>query len=81
VISLLVEIDGYFRGSLITGKKCSKQELKEKYLQAKELASHIKDVPEIFCRLHDFEQLQYVEDLQVNYVIDTDTDKIYKPTH
>jgi len=52
-----------------------------KYLQAKELASHIKEVPEIFCRLHDFEQLRYEDDLQVDYVIDTDTDKIYKPIH
>lgn len=77
MITLKVEIDGYFRRTLITGRKCSKEELKQKYLQAIELASHVRDVPEIFCRLHNFEQLHFEFDLQVDYVIDTDTDKIY----
>ncbi|MGF7036193.1 hypothetical protein J2T17_007245 [Paenibacillus mucilaginosus] len=79
MIALIVEIDGYFRRALVAGRECSKEELKQKYLQVKELASHVRDVPEIFCRLHNFEQLHYDDGLKVDYVIDTDTDKIYKP--
>ncbi|MFD0618279.1 hypothetical protein ACFQZR_12475 [Paenibacillus sp. GCM10027629] len=78
---MVIEIDGFYCRVLITGKKCSKQELKQKYIQAKKLALHIRDVPEIFCRLHNFEQLRYEGDIQVDIVIDTDTDKIYEPNY
>ncbi|WHY94424.1 hypothetical protein QNK12_13540 [Neobacillus cucumis] len=79
MIILIIEIDGYFIQVLLIGKKCSKQQLKQKYLQAKELSFEIKDLPNVFCRLHNFEQIPYDGDLKVEFVIDTDTDRIYSP--
>jgi hypothetical protein len=77
---LIIEIDGYFQTVLITGRKCNKQQLKQKYLQAKELASEIKDLPNVFCRLNNFELIQYDGDIKVDFAIDTDTDRIYSPS-
>jgi hypothetical protein len=77
---LIIEIDGYFQTVLLTGKKCTKQQLKQKYLQAKELTFDIKDLPDMFCRLNNFELIPNDVDLQVDFVIDTDTDRIYTPS-
>lgn len=74
---MIIEIDGYYHQALLTGKKCSKQQLKQKYLQTKKLTYDIKDLPNVFCRLHNFEQLPYDVDVEVEFVIDTDTDRIY----
>jgi hypothetical protein len=76
---MLVEIDGYFHRIHITGAKCTKQELKQKYLQAKMLNSDIRDLPFVFCRLHSFDQIPLDNDVEVDFVIDTDIDRIYKP--
>ncbi len=81
MIILIIEIDGYFHQVLLTGKKCSKQQLKQKYLQAKELTYEIKDLPNVFCRLHNFEPIPYDCDIKVEFVIDTDTDRIYSPSY
>ena len=78
---MIIEIDSYFHQVQLTGKKCSKQQLKQKYLQAKELTYKIKDVPNVFCRLHNFEQIPYDCDIKVGFVIDTDTDRIYSPSY
>jgi hypothetical protein len=78
---LVIEMDGYLNQVLLTGKKCSKQQLKQKYLQAKELTYEIKDLPNVFCRLHNFEPIPYDLDMQVDFVIDTDTDRIYSPSY
>ncbi|WP_187768208.1 hypothetical protein [Paenibacillus sp. PL91] len=78
---MLVRIDGYFHRVYITGAKCTKQELIQKYIQAKRLTSDIKDLPDVFCRLHSFEQLPFDKDEEVDFVIDTDTDRIYTPIY
>lgn len=78
---MVIEIDGYFDKVLLTGKKCSKQQLKQKYLQAKKLTYEIKDLPNVFCRLHNFEQIPYDYVLKVEFVIDYDTDRIYSPAY
>jgi hypothetical protein len=51
------------------------------YLEAKELSSDITDLPNLFCRLHGFEQIAYDKDKKVDFVIDTDTDRIYSPSY
>ncbi|MGE6258440.1 hypothetical protein ACQKCU_11080 [Heyndrickxia sporothermodurans] len=78
---MIIEMDGYFLHVLLTGKRCSKAQLKLKYLQAKEITYEIKDLPAIFCRLHNYEQISYVSDVKVDFVIDTDTDIIYSPSY
>ncbi len=41
----------------------------------------IKELAEVFCRLHNFEMVQYSADVQVDFVIDTDTNIIYAPSY
>ena len=79
MICLIIEIDGLFNRALLTGRKCSKQQLKQMYLQAKEFCFDSRDLPNIFCRLHNFEQILYSDDIEVDFVLDTDTDRIYSP--
>jgi hypothetical protein len=77
---MIIELDGYFHQVLLTGKKCSKQQLKQKYLETKKLTRDIEDLPSLFCRLHKFEELSHYGHIKVDYVIDTDTDRIYSPS-
>jgi hypothetical protein len=82
VIILIIEIEGFFHyGVLLTGIKCTKQQLKQKYLQAKKITYESKDFPNVFCRLHNFEQITYSEDIKVDFVLDTDIDRIYSPSY
>ncbi|WP_246313927.1 hypothetical protein [Paenibacillus foliorum] len=78
---MLVEFDAYYHRVHIIGVKCNKQELKQKYLQAKNLTSIIRDLPDVFCKLHSFEQIPLDNNVKADFVIDTDTDRIYKPIY
>lgn len=79
MIKLIIEIDGMFHQALLTGKKCSKTQLRKMYFQAQELTYEMEDFPQVFCRLHHFDQVPYTEDITVDFVMDTDTDRIYSP--
>ncbi|RFB12172.1 hypothetical protein DZB84_19215 [Bacillus sp. HNG] len=81
VIIMIIEIDGYFQQVLLTGKKCSKQQLEQMYLKAKELNFEQRDFSDVFCKIYNFEQIPYSEAIKVDFVIDTDTDRIYSPTY
>lgn len=81
MIIVIIKIDGYFLKVMLTGKKCSKQQLKQKYLKAKASTSEIRDLANVFCRLHNFEHITYDSDIEVEYVVDTDTDRIYSPSY
>jgi hypothetical protein len=78
---MIIEIEGYFHQALLKGEKCTKQKLKQMYLEVKELPIEITDLPNIFCRLHGFEQIPYDKDIVVEFVIDIDTDRIYTPSY
>ena len=78
---MIIEIEGYLIQALLTGKKCTKQQLKQMYLQADKLTYEYFDFPDVFCRLHNFEQIPYSEDIEVDFVIDTDTGRIYTPNY
>lgn len=78
---IIIEMDGYFQQVLLTGKPCSKEELREKYFIAKEHTLEISDLPRVFCSLHNFVQLPYTNQLKVDFVIDTDTDRIYSRSY
>ena len=78
---LIINIDGYYHQVLVSGKKCTKRQLREKYKKAKELTYDSRNFPEIFCALHNFEEIFYDVKLEVDFVIDTDTDRIYSPTY
>lgn len=78
---MIIEIDGFFNQGFLTGRKCSKQKLKQMYLQAKKLSFDLNEFPEFFCRIHNFEQVHYSADIKVDFVLDTDTDRIYSPSY
>ena len=63
------------------GKKCSKYQLKQMYLHAKKLTYEARDFSNVFCRLYNFEQIVYSDEIAVDYVIDTDIDRIYSPSY
>ena len=81
MICMIIEIDGFFNQALLAGRTCSKQQLKQMYLRAKELSFDSSDLPNIFCRLHNFQQIPYSDDIKVDFVLDTDTDRIYSPLY
>ena len=74
---LVIEIDGCFHQVFLSGKKCSKQELRQKYMLVKKLTIMMKDLSNVFCRTHNFDHIPYDCDIKVEFVIDTDTEKIY----
>lgn len=39
------------------------------------------DLPNVFCRLHGFEQIPYDNEMIVVFVIDIDTERIYSPSY
>jgi hypothetical protein len=78
---MIIKIEGYFFQNLITGHQCTQEELYQKYIQAKIITLNIRDLPDIFCRLHNFNRLRFEDDTEVGYVIDTDTDRIYRPIY
>lgn len=76
---MIIEIDGFFTRALLTGRECSKQELERMYLQTEKLTYEPRDFSHLFCRLHNFEQISYSKDIEVDFVLDTDTGRIYSP--
>lgn len=78
---IIVKIDGFYQQVFLTGRKCSKKELKQKYLQALSIVSDISDLPDLFCRIHHFDKLNFGNYDEVDFVIDTDTNRIYSPNY
>ena len=78
---MIIEIDGYFQQVFLSGKKCSRQQLIQKYLQVKKLTYEMKGFPNVFCRIHNFEQIPCDCEIKVDFVIDTDTDRVYSPSY
>ncbi|CAH2713629.1 hypothetical protein BACCIP111895_00765 [Neobacillus rhizosphaerae] len=78
---MIIELEGFFHQVLLVGKKCSKQQLKQMYILVKELTSETKDIPQVFCRIYNFEEIPYDKHVEVNFVIDTDTDRVYSPRY
>ncbi|STO07589.1 Uncharacterised protein [Exiguobacterium aurantiacum] len=76
---MIIEIDGYWGSVYLSGKKCSKQRISEMYRQTKERVTDIQDFPDIFCRLHRFDRISCSSDGNIDFVLDTDTDRIYTP--
>lgn len=79
---LIIEIEGFLNHKiLLTGKKCSKHQLKQMYFQAKKLTYETRDFPDVLCTLYNFERIVYSDDIIVDYVLDTDIDRIYSPLY
>lgn len=79
MIILIIEIDGYYHQVLLIGKMCSKRQLQQKYRKAKYLTCNTKELPNVLCELYNFDQIPYNSNAKADFVIDTDTDRIYSP--
>ncbi|MGE7543723.1 hypothetical protein [Sporosarcina newyorkensis] len=78
---LIIEIDGHSFQVLLTGEKCNKRQLRQTYMRAKELSGDLKNLPAIFCRILNYKSIPYDSAIPVDFVIDTDTERIYSPTY
>lgn len=79
MINLIIEIDGFYQQVLLIGEICTKQQLQQKYRQTKKQARHTREIPDVFCKLYNFKKIPYNINLKVDFVIDSDTDRIYSP--
>ena len=75
---MLVYIESYFGDSLISGKRCTEKELREKFNRAVKL-NEGGDFPALFCRMFEFEELPLSQKIQVDYIMDLDTHRVYMP--
>ena len=71
---MLILMEGYEQEILLSGKRCTLTQLREQY-------RHAKHDPIIWCMIYRFQQLPYDEAIEVDFVIDTDTGRIYKPRY
>ncbi len=80
-MKMMIEIDGYYEQVLLRGENCTLKELRYMYMQVKRQVATVYDVPKILVAQYGFMQLPYDASIQVAFVIDTDTDRIYSPTY
>ncbi len=52
---------------MFTSPICTQEELYQKYIQVQMLTLNIRDLPNIFCRLHNFERLRFEDDTEVGF--------------
>lgn len=83
MIFVIVKIDGFFEHAFLIGKTCSIADLKDKYEIVKTQCTNTKQLIEVFCELFQFERMSLLDedDVRSDFVIDTDTDRIYVPRY
>lgn len=75
---MIIKIEGYQTERLLSEKKCSELKL---HWQMKKLISHTTEeitFLSMFSRLFDYEEIEYSNEIEIDYIIDTDTYKIFK---
>ena len=75
---MIVEIVGYQVQVLVSGKKCSESKL---HWQMKKTIDYMTEETKfisMFSRLFDYEEIEYSDEIKVDYTIDIDTYKIFK---
>ena len=77
---MLVRIESYFGDRLISGKKCSGKKLEEKMKNALKI-KEAEDFTSAFCRIYQFNEHPYSNDIRVDMVIDLDTYLVYAPRY
>ncbi len=69
----------FFQQVMVWGRKCNQYELNTMYYHALTRVTHIEELAKVFCDLYHFEIVPYSADLRVDFVIDTDINRIYSP--
>lgn len=78
---MIVEIEGCQIKMLVSGKKCSISKL---CWQMKKATSHMENHQafiSVFCRLFNYEEVSYTDEIQTDFVIDIDTYKVFKGSY
>lgn len=75
---MFIEIDGYFQQAILYGKYCNLKQLQRMYDQVV-ADTTVNERIEVFCKLHHFVIVSCEAKVEMSYVIDLDTDRIYIP--
>ena len=75
---MIVEIVGYQVQTLISGKKCSESKLHWQMKKSIDYVTEEIKFISIFSRLFDYEEIEYSDEITVDYTIDIDTYEIFK---
>ncbi len=75
---MIVKIVGYQVQTLISGKKCSESKLHWQMKKSIDYVTEEIKFISIFSRLFDYEEIEYSDEITVDYTIDIDTYKIFK---
>jgi len=77
---MLIEIDGYFNQTVLsTEEDLSEREIREFYEQLKNEGISWVELSELFCNRFNMKIEEKIDGIRIDIVIDTDTDRIYKP--
>lgn len=74
-------MDGYDQQVLLSGPNYTLEQLNKFYKQAKKQASLSIEITQFLCSYYQFNRIPYDATIQVAFVIDTDTGRIYSPTY
>ncbi len=77
---MLVEIESFWGDKIISGKKCSEKELRQKMNEVLKI-TETEEFTAIFCRMFQFEENNFSDEVRVDFVIDLDTHLIFVPKY
>ena len=76
----LVEIESFYGDKLISGKKCTAKDLRNKFKEAISITdAENNNFAALFCRMFQFEEISFDKNYKVDYIIDLDTYLVRKP--
>ncbi|WP_348620212.1 hypothetical protein [Paenibacillus polymyxa] len=79
---MIIEIDGYFNSVLLqSDENFSLNEIEGIYLDLKAKIKVIDEIPNRFCKEYNMIEIDKAIKNKADIVIDTDTDRIYKPVY
>lgn len=78
---MLVEVDGFDQQVQLSGPSYTLKQLNKIYRQAQKQASSSIEITQFICSYYQFSRIPYDATIQVEFVIDTDTGRIYSPTY
>ncbi len=80
IINMIIEIESFFGDYLLHGPKTDYINLKSQMNELRALTD-TKDFVKIFCARYGYEILPWDETVQVDYVMDLDIYRIYRPRY
>ncbi|AHM67175.1 hypothetical protein LK13_04890 [Paenibacillus polymyxa] len=77
---MIIEIEGYFNQTVLQAdENYSLKEIEKIYLDIKNKIQIIDKLPKELCKYYNMIEVNKNKEIKVDMVIDTDTDRIYKP--